>query len=57
MSTIARKYCLVKFNPYTGEFVSVEAIRSTQEEASQYIQEHRYDDDVDWLVVWAVVDI
>jgi hypothetical protein len=57
VSTIERKCCIVKVNPYTGEFVSVEAIRSTQEEASHYIQEHRYDDDVDWLVVWAVVDI
>lgn len=56
MSSINRQYCIVKVEPETGIFFSVEAIRPTIEEAANFLKEHEHDDDANWYVLWAVAD-
>ena len=56
MSSINRRYCIVKVEPETGIFFSVEAIFPTIEKATNFLKEHEHDDDADWYVLWAVVD-
>lgn len=56
MSSINRQYCIVKVEPETGIFFSVEAIRPTIEEATNFLKEHEHDDDANWYVLWAVAD-
>lgn len=53
MSTINRKFCVVKVSAANGEFLSVEHICDTYEEACEKCGEG---DTIEEFIVWAVVD-
>ena len=53
MSTINRKFCVVKVSAANGEFLSVEHICNTFEEACEKCGK---DNAIEEFIVWAVVD-
>ena len=51
MGTITRRYCIVRVDPHSGVFHSVEAIRNTLDEASDYIS--RIPAELQrWYIIW-----
>ena len=55
MSTIERRYCIVKVDPHSGVFHSVEAIRKTLDEVSDYFS-HIPDELRRWYIIWDTSD-
>lgn len=55
MSNIERRYCIVRVDPHSGVFHSVEAIRRTLEEANDYIS--RIPVELQrWYIIWDAPD-
>mgnify|MGYP003402853010 FL=1 len=55
MSNIERRYCIVKVDPHSGVFHSVEAIRKTLDEVSDYFS-HIPDELRRWYIIWDTPD-
>jgi hypothetical protein len=53
MSTINRKFCVVRVSAANGEFLSVEHICDTYEEACEKCGE---DNTIEEFIVWSVVE-
>lgn len=55
MSNIERRYCIVKVDPHSGVFHSVEAIRKTLDEVSDYFS-NIPDELRQWYIIWDTPD-
>lgn len=55
MSNIERRYCIVKVDPHSGVFHSVEAIRKTLDEVSDYFS-NIPDELRRWYIIWDTPD-
>lgn len=55
MSTIERRYCIVKVDPHSGVFHSVVAIRKTLDEVSDYFSRIPAEFQR-WYLIWDTPD-